>query len=276
VSDMDMKERDVTEQDMTEYTVGAVAELAGVSVRTLHHYDEIGLLEPSDRSPAGYRLYSAEDLRRLQRILFYRELDFDLATITTLLTDPGSTDEDQLRRQRDLLAERIARHQAMVAVIDNELNARTLGITLTARERLEVFGSTRLEDNAARAEQRWGHTPGWQQRRQRVATYSQRDWLTIRTAQAGIHQRLLDAMRAGTAPSDPVVMDLAEEHRQHVERWFHDCDHDTHRQLAVAYRDNERIGLNLDDVAPGLSQYVHDAIIANADRATTEAMGSLP
>jgi DNA-binding transcriptional MerR regulator len=61
----------------TEYTVGVVAELAGVSVRTLHHYDEIGLLEPNERSAAGYRLYSTDDLRRLQRILFYRELDFD-------------------------------------------------------------------------------------------------------------------------------------------------------------------------------------------------------
>ncbi|MGW5052610.1 MerR family transcriptional regulator [Actinokineospora sp. NPDC004072] len=123
--------------DVNEHTVGAVAELAGVSVRTLHHYDEIGLLEPSDRSAAGYRLYSAEDLRRLQRILFYRELDFDLATIAAMLAD--ATDEDQLRHQRDLLTERMARHEAMVAAIDKELNARKLGITLTPRERLEVL-----------------------------------------------------------------------------------------------------------------------------------------
>ena len=118
--------------DAKEYTVGAVAELARVSVRTLHHYDEIGLLEPSERSAAGYRLYSAEDLRRLQRILFYRELDFDLGTIAAMLADSGTTDEDhQLRQQRQLLTDRIARHQAMVAVLDKELNARKLGIALT-------------------------------------------------------------------------------------------------------------------------------------------------
>jgi MerR family transcriptional regulator, thiopeptide resistance regulator len=201
----------------------------------------------------------------LQRILFYRELDFDLTTIATMLTAP---DEDQLRGQRDLLTGRIARDQAMVTAIDRELNARKLGLTLTARERLEVFGSTRLEDNADRAEQRWGGTESWEQRRQRVATYSKQDWLTIRAEKAGIHQRLLDAMRAGTPPTDPAVMDLAEQHRQHTERWFHDCDHDAHRGLAVTYRDNERIGLNFDEVAPGLSKYIHDAIIANADRAT--------
>jgi DNA-binding transcriptional MerR regulator len=250
-----------------EHTVGVVAELAGVSVRTLHHYDEIGLLEPSDRSTAGYRLYSAADLARLQRILFYRELGFDFATITTILAE--ATDEDQLHQQRALLTDRVARHQAMIATIDKELAARGLGMNLTPEERLAVFGSTRLEDNAHRAEQRWGDSPQWRQRRQRTATYSQQDWLEIRSEQAGIHQRLLDAMLAGTPATDPAVMDLAEEHRQHLHRRFHDCDHDTHRELAVVYRDNERIGLNFDDVAPGFSRYFHDAINANADRAAT-------
>jgi DNA-binding transcriptional MerR regulator len=255
--------------DHMEYTVGAVAELARVSVRTLHHYDEIGLLEPHERSAAGYRLYSGEDLRRLQRILFYRELDFDLDAIAAILADRALTDADRLREQRRLLTERIARHQAMVEVIDRELNARTLGITLTAEERLEVFGSTRLEDNAALAERRFGGTEAWRQRRERAAGYSAEDWKRIRGEQSGIHQRLLDAMRAGTSATDPAVMDLAEEHRLHMARWFHDCDHDAHRVLAAAYLANERIGRNYDDMAPGLSRYVHDAIMANADRART-------
>lgn len=250
-----------------EFTVGAVAELAGVSVRMLHHYDEIGLLEPHERTAAGYRQYSADDLRRLQRILFYRELDFGLDTIRAILDDPERTDVDRLDEQRRLLTERIARHQAMVAVIDQEFRARKLGITLTPRERLEVFGNTRLEDNADRAEQQWGGTENWRQRRERAAQYSAEDWAEIRVEQSGIHQHLLDAMRAGTSATDPAVMDLAEEHRLHLHRRFHDCDYDTHRSLARSYLANERIGLNFDDVEPGLSRYIHDAINANADRA---------
>ncbi|GAA3883461.1 hypothetical protein GCM10022243_55220 [Saccharothrix violaceirubra] len=78
------------------------------------------------------------------------------------------------------------------------------------------------------------------------------------------------ATGTGTAPSDPAVTSLAERHRQHLEHWFHDRDHETHRRLAAACRDDERIGLNFDDVAPGLSRYVHDAIVANADRAAGE------
>jgi len=248
---------------MDDYTVGKVAELAGVSVRTLHHYDEIGLLEPSERSASGYRLYSAADLRRLQRILFYRELDFDLALIADMLDDP---DASHLADQRRLLIERIDRYQAMVEVIDKELSARELGLSLTPEERLEVFGNTRLEDNARRVIERWGDTERFRQQRERAANYKREDWLALQAEQADIHKRLAAAMTAGTPADAPAVMDLAEEHRRHLDRWFHDCDHETHRELARAYRANERVGRNYDDMVPGLSQYIHDAIMANGAR----------
>jgi DNA-binding transcriptional MerR regulator len=250
---------------MDEYTVGVVAGLTGVSVRTLHHYDEIGLLEPSERSPAGYRLYSEADLRTLQRVLFYRELDFDLSAIAAILGDPAA---DHLAEQRRLLADRVARHQAMVAVIDKELAARELGMTITAEERLEIFGSTRLEDNAGEILARWGDTGRFRQQRKRTAGYRREDWLALQAELADIHQRLAAAMSAGTPADAPEVMDLAEEHRRHLDHWRHDCDHATHRELARAYLANLRSGRNYDDMVPGLSRYVHDAIMANADRAT--------
>lgn len=248
---------------MDEYTVGAVAELAGVSVRTLHHYDEVGLLEPSERSSSGYRLYSAADLRRLQRILFYRELGFELAVISDILDDPGAA---HLVDQRRMLVERIRKYQAMVDLLDKELAAREVGLTLTPEERLEIFGSTRLEDNAEQVVERWGGTDRFQQSRERTSSYSREDWLALQAEQADIHQRIAHAMNAGTPADSPEVMDLAEEHRQHLHRWFHDCDYDTHRELARAYRDNVRVGRNYDDMVPGLSQYIHDAIVANSER----------
>jgi MerR family transcriptional regulator, thiopeptide resistance regulator len=246
---------------MNEYTVGVVAELAGVSVRTLHHYDEIGLLEPSERSASGYRLYSSADLRRLQRILFYRELDFDLALISDILDDPAA---EHLSDQRRLLGERAARYQAMVAVLDKELSARELGLTLTPEERLEVFGSNRLVDNAEQIIDRWGDNARFSQQRERVAKYTREDWLALRAEQTDIHKRIAAAMTAGTPADAPEVLALAEEHRRHLHRWFHDCDHGTHAELARAYRDNERAGRNYDDMVPGLSRYIHDAIVANA------------
>jgi DNA-binding transcriptional MerR regulator len=122
--------------DAKDYTVGAVAGLTGLSVRTLHHYDQTGLLQPSERSAAAYRLYSPQDLQRLQRVLLYRELGFGLDAIAVIIDDPCSTDGDHLRRQRQLLAARIARCQAMAAVIDKELSVRKLGISLTPHRQL--------------------------------------------------------------------------------------------------------------------------------------------
>jgi MerR family transcriptional regulator, thiopeptide resistance regulator len=246
--------------DAKDYTVGAVAELTGVSVRTLHHYDETGLLQPSGRNAAGYRLYSPQDLQRLQRVLFYRELGFALDTIAVIVDDPASTDGDHLRRQRQLLAARIARCQAMAAVIDKELSVRKLGISLTPQERLEVFGSTPLEDLADEAERRWGGTAEWPPQ-QRTSGYTVQDWQQLLAENASIHQRLLDAMNEGVPAGDPAVMDLAEEHRRHTERWYQDCGYEIHRQYAQAYL------AGFGDMTPGLAQYCHDAIIANCQRA---------
>ena len=245
--------------DAKDYTVGAVAGLTGVSVRTLHHYDQTGLLQPGGRTAAGYRLYSPQDLQRLQRVLFYRELGFGLDTIAVIIDDPGSTDGDHLRRQRQLLGARIARCQAMAAVIDKELSVRKLGISLTPQERLEVFGSTPMEDLAEEAERGLSGTAEWPQ--QRTSGYTVQDWQELLAENASIHQRLLDAMNSGVPAGDLAVMDLAEEHRQHIDRWYHDCGHETHRQYAQAYLANEH------DMPAGLAQYCHDAVIANCQRA---------
>ncbi|MFI6042914.1 MerR family transcriptional regulator [Nocardia sp. NPDC051321] len=252
--------------EQLEYTVGTIAELTGVSIRTLHHYDEIGLLEPSARSAAGYRLYSDTDLQRLQRILFYRELDLGLPEITTVLADPTIDDADHLRRQHELLTAKTTRYQSMIASIDKELAARRIGITLTPTERLSVLGVDKLIDRADEITQKWGNTEEFAQRRDRTLHYTRQDWLTLCTEQAAIHQNLADAMQSGVPATSPQAMDLAEQHRQHLTRWFHDCPYEAHRTLATVYRTNQRSGLNYDDMAPGLSQYIHDAILANANR----------
>src|SRR5215217_468980 len=109
--------------------VGEVATLAGVTVRTLHHYDRIGLLSPSARSSSGYRLYASADLDRLHRVLLYRELGFSLEDVAALLDDADPV--EHLRRQHRLLLERLDRTQAMVAAAEKEMEARTMGISLT-------------------------------------------------------------------------------------------------------------------------------------------------
>jgi len=114
-----------------DLTVGQVAELAGVTVRTLHHYDEIGLVQPSSRTPAGYRGYSAGDVERLREVLAYRRLGFGLREIADLVGDPATDALAHLRRLRGLLVDQRNRAAAMVTAIDQELEARAMGIRTT-------------------------------------------------------------------------------------------------------------------------------------------------
>ncbi|MFE2053069.1 MerR family DNA-binding transcriptional regulator [Streptomyces sp. NPDC059459] len=137
--------------DVEEHlTVGRVAELAGVSVRTLHHYDEIGLVKPSARTPAGYRAYSADDVERLREVLGYRRLGFGLREIAALVDDPATDAVAHLRRLRGLLREQRDRTTAMVAAIDRELEGRAMGIRATPEDQLKLFGS-RLYDTIGSA-----------------------------------------------------------------------------------------------------------------------------
>ena len=247
------------------YTVGQVADLAGVTIRTLHHYGQIGLLEPADRSPTGYRRYNDADLQRLQHILFYRELGFPLDEIAVILDDPGADSRAHLSRQHALLRNRIGRLEAMIAAVEKELEAHTMGIALTPEEKFEIFGENYSEDYETEAEQRWGNTEAWKQSQQRTAKLSKEEWLEIKEAGDDLNRRMAAAMNTGTAPDSAAAMDLAEEHRAGIER-FYSCSYEMHRGLADMYLADERFTRTYEDVAPGLAQWVHDAIHANADR----------
>jgi MerR family transcriptional regulator, thiopeptide resistance regulator len=249
-----------------EYTVGEAARLTRVSVRTLRHYDEIGLLLPSGRSPAGYRLYSANDLRRLRQILLYRELEFGLDEIAGMLADADADTDDHLRRQHRLMRARRDRVIALLGAIEKEVEARKMGMALTPEEQFEIFGSDNLDDVTAEAEERWGDTDAWRESRRRTAAYTKEDWVTIKAEADENIAGFADAIRAGEPPTGTAAMDLAEKHRQHLSRWFYDCGHGMHRGLADLYASDPRYMASYVEIEPGFSQYVHDAIMANADR----------
>lgn len=251
---------------MTLYTVGQVAALSGVSVRTLHHYDEIGLLSPRERSTAGYRLYSDDDLTRLRQILFYRELDFGLEDIAAMLAD-DLTAEEHLRRQHRLMRTRAERQRQLLTALEKEMEARAMGIGLTPQESFEVFGTDKVTGEwAEEAEQRWGDTDAYRESRRRTAGYTKQDWVALKEESDAGLRAFADAMRSGEPADGEHAMQLAEDHRLFLNRWFYDCDYEMHRGLAEMYVSDPRFTKTYDTVAAGLAQYVHDAVIANAAR----------
>ena len=248
------------------HTVGSVARLAGVTVRTLHHYDEIGLLAPSGRSDAGYRRYGDADLERLQQILFYRELGFGLEDIKAVMTDGGADASAHLARQHAMLLDRIARLQRMVAAVEKTLEARTMGISLTAEDRFEVFGAFDPDSHAAEVEERWGDSDAFRESQRRTTRYTKADWQRMKEESAAPIDALLRAMRAGRPADSVEAMDAAEQHRQHISRWFYDCTSAIHVGLGEMYVADPRFSATYEKIAPGLATYLLDAIRANASR----------
>ena len=249
----------------TALTVGQVAERFGVTVRTLHHYDEIGLLRPH-RTASGYRLYTDDDLERLRHVVVYRRLGFPLEEIGPLLDDPHADVEAHLRRQRAAVVTRLDEMRDLVAAIDRALEARMNGNSLTPDEQKELFGEGFSDEYAREAEQRWGDTDAWRQSRERAGHYGKDDWRRIAAESEEATARFVALIRAGTPPDSAEAMNAAEAHREHIDRWFYDLGYAMHRRLADMYLADPRFTATYDDRAPGLAQYVHDAIHANADR----------
>jgi DNA-binding transcriptional MerR regulator len=246
-------------------TVGEVAAMAGVTVRTLHHYDRIGLLSPSGRSPAGYRQYAASDLDRLHRVLLYRELGFSLEDVAALLDDDADP-EAHLRRQHRLLRDRLERTQAMVAAVEKEMEARAMGISLTPEERFEVFGDFDPDQYEEEVQERWGETDAYAQSKRRTSGYTKQDWHRVKEEGEAVERRFAEALRSGVPADSEQAMDIAEEHRQQISRNFYDCPPGMHAGLGRMYVEDERFTAHYERRAPGLAQYVSTAVQANAAR----------
>jgi DNA-binding transcriptional MerR regulator len=247
---------------MDANTVGAVAALTGVSVRTLHHYDHIGLVVPSVRTPAGYRGYTDADIERLHLVLVYRAVGLPLDEIRALLDDASADVLEHLRRQHQLLLQQAERLQHTIKAVEDLMNAHRNGIRLTAEEQVEIFGTTAFsEEYAAEAEERWGDTDAWKQSRQRVPKLTKQDWLDINAEGDALLEALGQAKRTGVEPGSTEANDLAARHRASIER-FYDCSDEMHRSLAEMYLADERFTRYYDDVEPGLARFVHDIVLA--------------
>ena len=246
--------------------MGELAALAGVTIRTLHHYDEVGLLSPSGRTAAGYRRYGRAEVERLLHILVYRELGFDLARIMRILDDPAVNAIEHLRQQRARLEEQLTRVHTMINGVEAMMNARKAGLNLTREEIREVFGSFDPTEHADEAAERWGTTDAYAESNRRTASLDRDQWLSIRAEVEEIEAAFTAALQEHAPADGTRAMDIAERHRQHISRWFYECTHDIHSGLAEMYIADPRFTSYYEDRAEGLAAYVRDAIIANAAR----------
>ncbi|MGW6422060.1 MerR family transcriptional regulator [Nocardia sp. NPDC055053] len=244
-------------------TVGAAAVLLGVTTRTLHHWDAVGLVHPSGRTAAGYRLYTAADLARAQRVIVYRELGVALDEIGALLDAPAADAMATLRRQREALHAKTLRLQRMTAAMDRMIEARESGILLSAQDQVAIFGADWQPSWVDEARERWGDTPQWTQYAERAAARSAGEWQRITDDTAALHADLAEALRAGVTPGSPRADALAERHRASIAVYF-DCTHAMQVCLGRRYVSDPDYTAFYDAIEPGLTAWLSALIDANA------------
>lgn len=241
------------------FRVGEVARLAGVTVRTLHHYDTIGLLTPSGRSTKGYRLYTGADVLRLQQIRIHQQLGMSLAEIRAVLDDPAFDQRAALVEQRRKLQAQLDSAQEMLASVDAALQA------LQRPDPVDFPALFRGFDPAGHEQEtreRWGETDAYQESTRRTSSYGEAEWTKLRDEQDQILEALAEVMAQGLDPTDPRARELADEHRLHIDRWFYPCSPEMHRNLSNLYTQDDRFAATFNAVAPGLAAYLASAIQA--------------
>ena len=247
-------------------TVGEISRLTGVTVRTLHHYDQIGLVVPVERTDAGYRLYGAAEIERLQEVLFLREIGFGLAEIESIVGDAAYDRETALRAQRRMLEAKAEHLLAMIETIDAAIHARGKDEPMSGDEMLGVFGDFDPAGYEQEAEERWGDPDAFVESRRRTSGYTRDDWKAIQGDAAAIDQAFIEMMDAGTPPDSPEAAEVVARHRAHITKWFYDCTPEIHAGPGQMYIADQRFTDNIDKARTGLAAYISEAIGAAVAR----------
>ncbi|MFC3850367.1 MerR family transcriptional regulator [Corynebacterium hansenii] len=258
----DGPEYDIDDGDGTELTIGETADLLGVTVRTLRHWESIGLLVPSWRTLGGHRLYVDADVRRAQQILVYREVGLPLSEVRELV-DGGGDVRDHLERQRRLLSERASHLRRMIGVVDEMLEEIDMndGKTMDARAAAEKFGGGWRQDFADEAEARWGGTDAWAQSAAANANRSEEEWARMYADQEALGAKLADAVRDGADPDSELGREVSAMHRAGVENHY-ECGLGRQVILARMYLADDRFQETYGGEAP--TKWLVAAIEADA------------
>ena len=236
-------------------TVHEVSRLAGVSIRTLHHYDQIGLLRPTEVTEAGYRLYDDTALERLQCILLFRELEFPLKEIRGILDSP-SFDRDKALEQQITLLEMKKEH--LEKLIGLARGIKTIGV---GKLDFTAFDTQKMEEYARQAKESWGQTPAYQDYKQKSADRSQEEERQLGIGLMGIIAEFGQMKEAD--PASEAAQAQVKKLQEYISRHYYDCSDEILSSLGKMYICDERFTKNIDNAGgDGTAEFAHRAIEA--------------
>ena len=228
------------------------ARMAGVSVRTLHYYDEIGLLRPAcvDRA-TGYRFYDEASLLRMQEILFYRELDFSLKQIAELLSSPNHDSKQSLEAQKRLLTLKKERLERLIASIDDAMKGENV---------MKAFDNRDYEAYKAEAQKKWGNTEAYREYAEKSRNRTEQDQNALAAEMDGILAGFAACMQSGKTPVSEEAQGLVRRLQAHITGHYYQCTDEILQSLAQMYVADERFRRNLDSHAEGTASFISEAI----------------
>ena len=239
--------------------INEAAELAGVTVRTLHHYDKIGLLCPVKSAENGYRYYGEAELLRLQQILFLKEMDFPLEEIKEMLDNPGLDRGRMMEAQHDLLLKKKQRLERIISLLEAEMRGEN-------KMSFKEFDMKEIEDcrkkYADEARAKWGGTEAYKESEERTKYYDEGKWQKVNGEQSGIFAEFAALAAEGVKPDSDAALALAAKWQQHISDNFYKCTDEILAGLAEMYIADERFKANLDKAGSGTAEFMAAAIKA--------------
>lgn len=244
------------------YTIKQIAELAGVTTRTLRYYDEIGLLTPARTGNNGYRYYDQGSLLTLQQILFFREMDVPLGEIQGIMAQPDFDLAAALGRHRKALQARAVRLEALIETVDQTIATLEGEWTMNDKEYFEGFDESKYQ---AEAEERWGRTPQYAQSMKRWKSFSEAQKTAIKEKGGEITRRMVGD-DPGLSPEDPGVQTAVGDYYAYLTKYFYDCDVEFLRNLAEMWVQDPRFAQNYERIREGGAEFVRQAVNIYCDR----------
>ena len=235
--------------------ISEVAKLTGITVRTLHYYDEIGLLKPSEITEAGYRLYSREDLEILQQILFFRELDFPLSQIKEIMNNPNYDKEEALKKQKELLIQQRQRIEGLIKLIEKRIEGDN---NMSFKE----FDMNEIEENkkkyAKEVKERWGTSKAYEESEKKTSSYNKEKWGDINQETSEIFKGFAELRNSD--PGSEEVQELVRRWQKYITDNFYTCTNEILSGLGLMYVEDERFKENLDKNGEGTAKLMAEAI----------------
>ena len=245
-----------------EYTVQKLAQMAGVSTRTLRYYDELGMLKPARINSSGYRIYGQVEVDRLQQILFYRELGMSLESIKDIVTSPSFNASLALREHCEKLLEKRQQLDALISNVQKTIALTEGRITMTDKEKFEGFKQKLVDDNEAKYGKEIREKYGEEtvnKSNQKVKGMSQEQHDEVTKLAADLMETLHAAFKTGD-PAGELAQKAADLHRQWLCYYWDSYTKEAHAGLAQMYVEDPRFTAYYDEKQSGTAEFLRDAV----------------